>query len=371
MSKKRKIGIAILCLGIIAVAGSLTMSFITHNISSMLSPLRIDDEESLRENGVSIVLTDEEKITAVYWALEKSKQTGDGNRFSLYDETYLEKFLGKNDTLRKKYEMEGVPPQPSVKFGEPTKVIVREDEAAIFGSETRTTASNETLKTYSAFRLAKQSDREWKITFESIGDSPIVPATFFPLKRGIFAQSNYPWNTTPYADMATDARADGFPWKMQSAYDETYLYVRLESSKKLPALGTEFKDALFDQFKPDVPLIGVFVSGQNVVSEKRGYFSAGNGERTTAKFGKDGKATENKYYSEYNVLVMNLDNDHLLDSTATDGTFITFDEIGNALILAMPLELFGVTEGSSNPEHIVLEEFNSMKKFLPYEAKRF
>ena len=97
-------------------------------------------------------------------------------------------------------------------------------------------------------------------------------------------------------------------------------------------------------------------------------FLVGANIGTHATFDSSGKATRNRYFLAYSVLVENEADEQLFDSTPNARTpLITVHD--RFVDLKFPLKSLGL-DGTSKPD-VEVRESNSLPKILPYKVARF
>ena len=138
-------------------------------------------------------------------------------------------------------------PQPDVHYTS-SKVFVQGDEAALLGKY----GKDEFL----SVRFVKEGGR-WKIKDFTFSDKAYPAESVYamvPPAAGAFERAGAPWqNVAPTLDQA-DAAKHGF--QVRATYDESFLYIRIESPTPLPTPGSQAE-------KPPTgwPVMKVNVSG--------------------------------------------------------------------------------------------------------------
>jgi hypothetical protein len=145
--------------------------------------------------------------------LEKAVQTGDANH----------SFVGlwsreKKSEAEKMRAM--IPPQPDVHYTS-SKVFVQGDEAVLLGQYAK--------DDYLSVRFVKE-DGSWKIEDFAGSDKPYPPASVYamlPPPAGAFERAGSPWQkVAPALDKASAIRQG---WQLRATFDESFLYIRIES----------------------------------------------------------------------------------------------------------------------------------------------
>ena len=171
-------------------------------------------------------------------------------------------------------------PQPDVHYTS-SKVFVQGDEAALLGKY----GKDEFL----SVRFVKEGGR-WKIKDFTFSDKAYPAESVYamvPPAAGAFERAGAPWqNVAPTLDQA-DAAKHGF--QVRATYDESFLYIRIESPTPLPTPGSQAE-------KPPTgwPVMKVNVSG---VGEFVLHATANIGDQAT--FDQSGLANSHRPYVAY------------------------------------------------------------------------
>jgi len=214
----------------------------------------------------------EDQVLAVYRQMEKAEQSGDANTWvGLWSRESAANAEKIRPYLRAR---------PNAHYTS-SKTYVQGDEAVLLGQ----IAKDQFL----SMRLVKEDGR-WKIKGQVFSEQAYPAESVYamiPPAPGAFARAGAPWqNVAPGFDKA-DAAKRG--WQVRAAYDESFLYVRFESSKLLPAPGSQAE-------KPPSgwPVMKAGVSG---VGEFVLHASANIGDQAT--FDKSGRANGHRHYVAY------------------------------------------------------------------------
>jgi hypothetical protein len=138
-------------------------------------------------------------------------------------------------------------------------------------------------------RFVKE-DLRWKIKDQAWSETAFHADSVYaviPPPEGAFERAGAPWqNVAPAFDKA-DAAKHGL--QVQAAYDESFLYIRIESSTPIPAPGSQAE-------KPPMgwPVMKVGVSG---VGEFVLHATANIGDQAT--FDESGRANSHRHYVAY------------------------------------------------------------------------
>jgi hypothetical protein len=181
-----------------------------------------------------------------------------------------------------------VRPRPDVHYTS-SKVFVQGDEAALLGQ----TGKGQFLSMHFV-----REDGRWKIKDQVFGDKAYHADSVYamiPPAAGAFERAGAPWqNVAPALDAAGVARRG---WQVRATYDESFLYVRIESATPLPAPGSNAE-------KPPSgwPVMKVGVSG---VGEFVLHANANIGDQAT--FDESGRANSHRPYVAYWLMLERAD----------------------------------------------------------------
>jgi hypothetical protein len=173
---------------------------------------------------ISWAQSDQSKVEAVLKQMERAEQTGDFNTWA---------GLWTRETREKSGQFEKLRPyvraRPEVQY-RAMKTFVRGDEAVVLAQ-----AGSDNFFTMTLRREGgewKVQDQLWRNT---LPDANSVYA-LLPPDPGAFARAGSHWDqVAPGMDPSEAARLG---WQMKAVFDESYLYIRIESSAELPAPGS-------------------------------------------------------------------------------------------------------------------------------------
>ena len=214
----------------------------------------------------------EDQVLAVYKQMEKAVQSGDAKTF-----VGLWSRESASDAEKMGSQLH---PQPDVHYTS-SKVFVQGDQAVLLGQYGK--------DGFLSMRFVKQDGR-WKIKDFAFSDKAYREESVYamiPPAAGAFERAGAPWqNVAPAFDKA-DAAKHGF--QVRAAYDESFLYIRIESSTPMPAPGSPAE-------KPPMgwPVMKVDVSG---VGEFVLHATANIGDQAT--FDQSGHANSHRHYVAY------------------------------------------------------------------------
>jgi hypothetical protein len=213
--------------------------------------------------------------------LEKAVQSGDANHT----------FVGlwsreKASDAEKMRPM--IDPQPDAHYTA-SKVFVQGDDAALLGQYGQ--------DGFLRLRYIKQ-DGHWKIKDLAFSDKAYPADSVYamiPPPAGAFDCAGRSWqNVAPTLNNADAARQG---WQLRATYDESFLYIRIESSTPIPASGTQAE-------KPPMgwPVMKIGVSG---VGEFVLRATANIGDQAT--FDQSGRANSHRPFVAYWLLLERAD----------------------------------------------------------------
>jgi hypothetical protein len=161
----------------------------------------------------------EDQILAVYKRMEQALQSGDANTFV---------GLWSRDSDAEKMRPL-IHPRPDLHYTS-SKVFVQGDQAVLLGQYGK--------DEYLSLRFIKEDGR-WKIKDQAFSEQAYTAESVYamlPPAAGAFERAGAPWQNIPPAfDQANAAQHD---WQVRATYDESYLYIRIESSQPIPAPGS-------------------------------------------------------------------------------------------------------------------------------------
>jgi hypothetical protein len=157
----------------------------------------------------------EDQVVAVYRQMERAEQTGDANTWvGLWSREAMANAEKMRPYLRAR---------PNAHYTS-SKVFVQGDAAALLGQIDE--------GQFLSMRLGKEDGR-WKIKDQVFSDKAYPAESVYaliPPAAGAFARAGAPWqNVAPAFDKA-DAAKHG--WQVRATYDESFLYIRIESSTR-------------------------------------------------------------------------------------------------------------------------------------------
>lgn len=216
----------------------------------------------------------EDQVLAVYQQMEKAEQTGDAKAWIR---------LWSRESISNAEKIEPLfRARPDAHYTS-SRTFVQGDEAALLGQ----IAPDQFL----SMRLVRE-DGLWKIKDQVGSDKAFHPDSVYaliPPPAGAFERAGEPWQNVASAFDAAEAAKRG--WQVRVICDESFLYVRIESSTPFPAPGSRA-----DKPPSGWPVMKVGVSG---VGEFVLYPSADIGDQAT--FDENGRANSHRPYVAYSL----------------------------------------------------------------------
>jgi hypothetical protein len=260
--------------------------------------------------------SDQSQVEAVLKQLEHAEQTGD---FNTWAGLWTREKSGEAETMRRYAR-----PRPEVRY-RATKSFVHGDEAVLL---VQSAADSFVTMTF------RKEDGQWKIQDQmwrnTAPDPNSVYASVLP-GPGAFARAGSRWQqVAPAMDLTQAARLG---WQMQAVFDESYLYIRFESSSLLPAPGSTIgtPPGGWPVLKIDTSDAGEFI-----------LFDAVNiGDQAT--FDEHGKANSHRPYAAYSIRLER--NDHEVFSASADLHPSPLLEVaGRDYEIRIPLRTMGILD---------------------------
>jgi hypothetical protein len=214
----------------------------------------------------------EDQVLAVYRQMEKAVQSGDAN-------TFIGLWSRESASEAKKMGSQ-LHPKPDVHYTS-SKVFVQGDEAVLLGQYAK--------DGFLSMRFVKE-DGHWKIKDFVFGDKAYPAESVYaviPPAAGAFERAGSPWQNVASALDKAQAAKQG--WQVRATYDESFLYIRIESSTPIPAPGSQAENAPMGW-----PVMKVGVSG---VGEFVLHATTSIGDQAT--FDESGRANSHRHYVAY------------------------------------------------------------------------
>ena len=268
--------------------------------------------------------TPEDQILAVYKQMEKAEQTGDANTWiSLWSRASAPDAESMRPYVR---------PRPDRHYTS-SKVFVQGDEAVLLGQSGK--------EDFLSVRFVREDGR-WKIRDQVGSNTPYHADSVYaiiPPAAGAFARAGSPWPSIAPAFNAADAASHG--WQVRAIYDESFFYVRIESSAPIPAPGTQAETP-----PGGWPVMKVAISG---VGEFVLHASANIGDKAT--FDENGRANSHFHFVTYALRLER--NDQAIFQVFTDSNPEPLVQAGDHFFdVRVPLRTLGIA--NAKPTKIII-----------------
>jgi hypothetical protein len=258
----------------------------------------------------------EDQVLDTYKQMEKAEQSGDGN-------TWIG-LWSREATPNAEKMRPYIRPRPDVRYTS-SKVFVQGDEAVLLGQSGK--------DQFLSMRFVKEDGR-WKIK-DQVGNDRAYPAdsvyAMIPPAGGAFERAGTPWQNVPPPFSTADAARHGF--QVRAAYDESFLYIRIESSEPMATPGSQAETPPMGW-----PVMKVGVSG---VGEFVLHATANIGDQAT--FDENGRANGHRHYVAY-WLMLERDKQMIFQAWAGPQPHALVQTGGNSLDVRVPLRTMGVTD---------------------------
>ncbi len=222
----------------------------------------------------------EDQVLAVYKQMEKAEQSGDAN-------TWIGLWSRESASDAEKMRPY-VRPRPDRHYTS-LRTFVQGDEAVLLGQCGK--------GQFLSIRFVKEDGR-WKIKDQVFNNKAYHADSVYamiPPAAGAFERAGAPWQNVGSAFDKADAAKRG--WQVRATYDESFLYIRIESSTPMPAPGSQAE-------KPPMgwPVMKVGVSG---IGEFVLHANANIGDQAT--FDESGRANSHRHYVAYWLMLERAD----------------------------------------------------------------
>ncbi len=260
--------------------------------------------------------SDQSNVEAVLKQMEHAEQTGD---FNTWTGLWTREKSGQFEKLRPYATA-----RPEVRYVA-TKGLVRGDEAVLLVQ-----GVSNTFVTI----LFRREAGQWKIQDELWRERAADPKSVYallPPDPGAFARAGSPWDQVAPGLDSTNAARQG--WQMKAVFDETYLYIRFESSDQLPAPGSTIQTPPggWPVLKIDTSDAGEFV-----------LFDAVNvGDQAT--FDARGRANSHRAFAAYMIRLERKDRE-VFSTSADLSPSPLLDVAGRDYDIRIPLVTMGITD---------------------------
>ncbi len=249
--------------------------------------------------------------------MERAEQTGD---FNTWASLWTRDKSGDVEKMRPY-----VRPRPEHHY-RPIKSFIRGDEAVLF-------AQGATPDSFVTMMLRREGG-EWKIQdqlWRNTAQNPNSVYAFLPPGPGAFVRAGSRWDQV--APAMDPSQAASLRWQMKAVFDESYLYIRIESSANLPAPGSPIATP-----PSGWPVLKIETSD---AGEFLLYDAANVGDWAT--FDAQGKANSHRPYAVYSIRLEH--DDHEVFSTSADLQPSPLIEVaGRDYDIRIPLATMGIMD---------------------------
>jgi hypothetical protein len=214
----------------------------------------------------------EDQVLAVYRQMEKAEQTGDAN-------TWIGLWSRESAPEAEKMRSQ-IRARPDVHYTS-SRIFVQGDQAALLGQYGK--------DAFLSMRFVKEDGR-WKIKDEAFSGNALHADSVYamlPPPAGAFERAGAPWQNVAPALNQADAARNGL--QVRAAFDESFLYIRIETPTPMPPPGTQAETPPMGW-----PVMKVGVSG---VGEFVLHATANIGDQAT--FDKNGRANGHRHFVAY------------------------------------------------------------------------
>lgn len=260
--------------------------------------------------------SDQSKVETVLKQMEQAEQAGD---FNAWEALWAKDKLGQIEKMRPY-----VKARPSVQY-QLMKSFVHGDQAVLLAQ-----AASDSFVTI----MLQRENGTWKIHDEIWGDTAPDPNSVYalvPPDPGAFGRAGSPWNQVAPGLNPSEASRQG--WQIKAAFDESYLYIRIEAANPLPAPGAtiEKPPGGWPVLKIDTSNSGEFVLNATV----------NVGDQAT--FDEHGKANSHRAFADYSIRLERKDHEIFSTSAALHPSPLLNVE-GRNYDIRIPLATMGIMD---------------------------
>jgi hypothetical protein len=223
----------------------------------------------------------EDQVLAVYRQMERAEQNGDA---TTWVGLWCRESAANAEKMRPYLRS-----RPDAHYTS-SKTFVQGDEAVLLGQIGK--------DQFVSMRFVKEDGR-WKIKDQIFSENAYAAESVYaaiPPAAGAFERAGAPWQSIAPAFDQADAAKHG--WQVRATYDESFLYIRIESSTPIPVPGSTLGS---DAEKPPMgwPVMKVEVTkvGVSGIGEFVLHANANIGDQAT--FDQSGRANSHRHYVAY------------------------------------------------------------------------
>jgi hypothetical protein len=307
----------------------------------------------------------DQAVLAAYRKMEEADRQGDGVLWlALRDRATLG---AMNDALKAAIR-KGGHSRPSVQY-EPLAARAAGDRSAILGKVTDREGG--TVQ-YEAVLFVLE-DSEWKVAREQWSEKPFDPFVLYAMLEppdGTFVRDGSPWKLVPYASSNWDVvRKEDVVWKVQATFDESFLYLRYESTQPLPAAGSKLRPNVGKTGStggpPAPPAMQIKSSGASLY-----IISVDSLVSTASAVDAKGKPAGERYSVVYTLSVKKSEGDEVFSATIGEGSRSLLLAVRDRFI-DIRIPLGGLAGAKEVTPAIDLEEAGPVNRVLPYHVQPY
>ena len=258
----------------------------------------------------------EDQVAETLKKLERAEQTGNADALlALWTHEKLADVEKMRPYIR---------PQPDRQY-RASKIYVQDDQAVLLAQAAANSFVNMTLR---------KEDGRWKISDQMWRDSAADPGSVYallPPPDGAFTRAGSHWDQV--APGMDSTRAASLGWQMRAVFDESFLYIRIESGAPLPPPGSTIESS---PTRWPVMKIAVAGAGDFVLLD-----AVNIGDQAT--FDKNGRANSHRPFASYSMRLEHHDRE--VFSTSADLNPSRLIEVtGPYFDMRIPLRSLGITD---------------------------
>jgi hypothetical protein len=304
----------------------------------------------------SAARTAEQAVLATYQKMEEADRKGDGELWlALRGKATRDSMdAALKDIIRK-----GGRSRPQVRY-EPIATRTLGARSVILG---RVSHPDSNSVQYDAVLFVLE-DGEWKVDREQWSEKPIDSFVLYALLQpadGVFIREGAPWKSIPFASSNPDVvRKEDVVWKVQATTDESFLYVRFQSTQTLPAPGAKLRSTVGKTGGTGGP------AAPPAMAIKR----SGAGLYEFAVTPLVAIAAGDRYSVSYKLAVKKSEGEEVFAITVGEGSrsfLVTVND--HSIDVRIPMDALGSDEGKTSS--FDLEEADTVNRVLPYHVQAY
>jgi hypothetical protein len=323
-------------------------------------------QQAVRAAPDSATRTPEQAVLATYHKMEEADRQGDGELWlALRDRATLS---AMNDALKETIR-KGGHARPSVRY-EPLAARALGTRSGVLG---RVTDPESKSVQYDAVLFVLE-DGAWKVDREQWSEKPFDSFVLYAMLQpvdGAFMRDGTPWKTVPYASPNPDViNKEDVVWKVQATFDESFFYIRFESTQPLPAAGSKLRPNVAKTGGtggPTPPPAMQIKSSRSSLYE----ISVSSLVSTAAVMDAKGKPAGERYSVGYKLSVKKSEGDEVFATTIGEASHSFLLAVTDRFIdIRIPLDALG-SEPDGKSGVFDLEEADPVNRVLPYHVQPY